>query len=134
VVEWLQRNKEYRPRLGEFEGLLHCICIFHPQGKHKTQNYDRLEGFTDEVLKIAKRATSQPKEPKGDLPKAHKEVNYIYGGPHSYESRQKKKLTAQEVMVVSPTSPEYLTWSEVPITFDCSDHLNFVPNRGSIIS
>jgi hypothetical protein len=30
-------------------------------------------------------------------------------------------------MAVSPTTPEYLKWSEVPITFDCSDHLNFVP-------
>jgi hypothetical protein len=30
-----------------------------------------------------------PEEPKGDFPKAHKEVNYIYGGPDSYESRQK---------------------------------------------
>jgi hypothetical protein len=25
------------------------------------------------------------KETKGDFPEAHKEVNYIYGGPDSYE-------------------------------------------------
>jgi hypothetical protein len=24
------------PRSGEFEGFLYHICIFHPQGKHKT--------------------------------------------------------------------------------------------------
>jgi hypothetical protein len=30
-------------------------------------------------------------------------------------------------MAVSPTTPEYLKWSEVPITFDRSDHLDFVP-------
>jgi hypothetical protein len=36
----------------------------------------------------------KPKEPKGEFPKAHKEVNYIYGGPESYESRRKQKLTA----------------------------------------
>jgi hypothetical protein len=31
----------------------------------------------------------KPKEPKGDFPEAHKEVNYIHGGPESYESRRK---------------------------------------------
>jgi hypothetical protein len=30
-------------------------------------------------------------------------------------------------MVVSPATPEYLKWSEVPITFDRSDHRAFVP-------
>jgi hypothetical protein len=33
-------QQEYRPRLGEFEGFLDRIYIFHPQGKHKTQNCD----------------------------------------------------------------------------------------------
>jgi hypothetical protein len=40
----------------------------------------------------------KPEEPKGDYPEAHKELNYIYGGPESYESRRKQKLIAQEVM------------------------------------
>jgi hypothetical protein len=81
------------------------------------------------VLKTAKGADQEkkPKERKGDFPEAHKEVNYIYGGPDSYESRRKQKLTAREVMAVSPTTPEYLMWSEVPITFDRSDHPDFVP-------
>jgi hypothetical protein len=47
----------------------------------------------------------KPEEPKGDFPEAHKEVNYIYGGPDSYESRRKQKLTTREVMVVSLTTP-----------------------------
>jgi hypothetical protein len=36
----------------------------------------------------------KPEEPKGDFPEAHKEVNYIYGGSDSYESRRQQKLTA----------------------------------------
>jgi hypothetical protein len=36
----------------------------------------------------------KPKDPRGDFPEAHKEVNYIYGGPESYESRRKPKLIA----------------------------------------
>jgi hypothetical protein len=31
VVEWPHHHKEYRPRLGEFEGFLDCICIFCPR-------------------------------------------------------------------------------------------------------
>jgi hypothetical protein len=33
-------------------------------------------------------------------------------------------------MAVSPVTPEYLKWSEVPITFDRSDHGEFVPKLG----
>jgi hypothetical protein len=47
------------------------------QGKHRTRDYDRLQGFTNEVLKMAKKANQEkkPKDPKGDFPEAHKEVN-----------------------------------------------------------
>jgi hypothetical protein len=69
-------------------------------------------------------------EPKGNFLEAHKEVNYIYGGPDSYESRRKQKLIGSEVMAVSPITPEYLKWSEVPITFDHSDHLDSMPKLG----
>jgi hypothetical protein len=33
-------------------------------------------------------------------------------------------------MPVSPTTPEYLKWFEVLITFDQSDHPNFIPKSG----
>jgi hypothetical protein len=31
----------------------------------------------------------KPEDPKGDFPEAHKEVNYIFSRPDSYESRRK---------------------------------------------
>jgi hypothetical protein len=37
-------------------------------------------------------------------------------------------------MAVSPATLEYLKWSEVPITLDCSDHLNFVLKPGQYLS
>jgi hypothetical protein len=112
-------NKEYRLRPGEFEGFLDRICIFHPQEKHETQDCNRLQGFVDGVLKTTKMVDQEtkPEEPKSDF-------------PDSYESRRKQKLTAREVMTVSPTTLEYLKWSEIPITFKCSDHLGFVPKLG----
>jgi hypothetical protein len=101
-----------------------------------TRDCNRLQGFIDKVLKKAKEVDQdkKPEGPKGDFLVAHKEVNYIYGGPESYESRRKQKLTAREVMAVSPATPEYLKWSEVPITFECSNHLNLVPKPGGILS
>jgi hypothetical protein len=80
------------------------------------------------VLRTAKGADQEkkPKDSKGDFPEAHKEVNYIYGGSDSYELRRKQKLTAREVMTLSPVTPEYLKWSKVPITFDRSEHPDFV--------
>jgi hypothetical protein len=128
-VEWPQHNKEYRPRPNEYEDFLDRICFFHPQGKHKMR-CDRLQDFADEVLKTCQKADQEkkPEDPKGDFPKAQKEVNYIYGD--SYESRRKQKLTAQVVMAVLPATLEYLKWLEVPITFDCSDHPDFVPKPG----
>jgi hypothetical protein len=106
------------------------ICIFHPQGKHKTRDYDRLQGFADEFLKTTNQE-KKPKDPKGNFPESRKEVNYIYGVPESYKSRKKQKLTAQEVMAVSPAaSPEYLKWSKVPISFDYSNHLDFMLKPG----
>jgi hypothetical protein len=67
------------------------------------------------------------KDPKGDFPEAHKEVNYIFGGPDSYEPKRKQKLTSREVLAVGLATPEYLRWSEVLITFDDAYHLNFIP-------
>jgi hypothetical protein len=62
---------------------------FSPQKKHKTRDCDQLQGFVDEVLKMADQE-KEPEDPKGDIPKAHKEVNYIFGGPDSYEPKRKQ--------------------------------------------
>jgi hypothetical protein len=72
----------------------------------------------------------KPEDPKGDFPEAHKEVNYVFGGPDSYEPKRKQKLIAWEVLAVGPAIPEYLRWSEVSITFDRGDHPDFIPKPG----
>jgi hypothetical protein len=59
------------------------------------------------MLKMDKKVDQEmkPDDPKDDFPKAHKEVNYMYGGSDSYESRRKQKLIALEVVAVSPATP-----------------------------
>jgi hypothetical protein len=131
MVEWPHRHENW-PRPDELDGFLDRICIFHPQGKHKTWDCDWLQGFVDEVPKTVKPANQEkkPEDSKGDFPEAHKEVNYIFGGPNSYEPKWKQKLTSWDVLEVGPTTHEYLRWSEVPITFDRGDHPNFIPKLG----
>jgi hypothetical protein len=81
---------------------------------------------------MAKKADRERKleDPEGDFSGTHKDVNYIYSGPDSYESKRKQKLITREVLAVSPTTPMYLKWSKVPITFDHGDHLDFIPKLG----
>jgi hypothetical protein len=128
-VEWpLQNQIKYLPWLGEYEGFLDGICIFHPQGKHKTQDRNKLQGFTDKVLQSTKKTEQEKKmeDLKSDFLEVCKEINYIFDGTQSYESKRKRKLTTQEVMAIIPVTPGYLKWREVPITFDHSNHLDFI--------
>jgi hypothetical protein len=48
----------------------------------------------------------------------------------THMSPRKQKLIAWEVIAVSPATLEYFKWCEVPITFDRSDHPEFVPKLG----
>jgi hypothetical protein len=51
----------------------------------------------------------------------------INRGPIPHESRRRLKLTSRVVNVVSPAALEHLQWSESPITFDWTNHLDSVP-------
>jgi hypothetical protein len=82
-------------------------------------------------------APAKGKNPEGDImgtaspPFPGEEVIMsIYGGPVPYESRRKIKLTSRTVNAISPTTMEYLRWSESPITFDWIDHPNNIPKPG----
>jgi hypothetical protein len=55
----------------------------------------------------------------------------IFGGSPARPSRQREKIIWREVMKVDIASPSYLKWSEVPITFDCKDHPDNIPQPGS---
>jgi hypothetical protein len=74
AVEWPHLHKEYHPKLGEFKGFLDHICIFHPQGKHKTRYCDQLQCFADEILKTAKMPHKRrsPRIPRATSPKLTK--------------------------------------------------------------
>jgi hypothetical protein len=106
--------------------------VFHPQGAHKTRDYYKLEGFAHNCLSTKTQGDSSQKieDLKDDFPVVNREVNYIFNGMDAYESKRKQKLTHREVMMANPGTPEFLRWSEMPIMFNRSDHLDCVPKLG----
>ncbi|GJN13384.1 hypothetical protein PR202_gb00078 [Eleusine coracana subsp. coracana] len=111
--------------------LLSGLCPWHPKGNHKAKDCYYLKGFATAALKVAKdppRCNNSNKDkPKddddkddsGEFQEPRKEVNFIFGGPDAYTSKHKQKL---ELL--------YMRWSEMPITFDRSDHPKHLPKPG----
>jgi hypothetical protein len=58
-------------------------------------------------------------------------VHMILGGIPVRPSKRHEKLIQREVFNTDVAKPSYLKWSEVPITFDCEDHPDHVPQPGS---
>jgi hypothetical protein len=52
----------------------------------------------------------------------------IYGGASTRLSTRQRKQKHREVFSVQPATPLFLEWSEVAITFDRDDLLDYVPN------
>ena len=45
-------------------------------------------------------------------------------------SVQQEKAALRELNATVPAVPQYLNWSEVPITWDRSDHPDYIPEPG----
>lgn len=54
----------------------------------------------------------------------------IFVGTESRGSRRAAKVAHREVFAMEPTTPHLLWWSELPITFDRSDHPSHVQRPG----
>jgi len=54
----------------------------------------------------------------------------IFGGSAAYESKRKHKLVAREINALTPATPKYVKWLELPITFNLLDHPESVPHPG----
>ena len=66
----------------------------------------------------------------GEFQEPRKEVNLIFGGPDAYVSKRKQKLELWEINSVEPATPQFMRWSEMPSTFDRSDHPKHIPKPG----
>ena len=48
----------------------------------------------------------------------------IFGGPQAYQDQRLQKLTHRWIYATAPATSLYLRWSERPITYDQTDHLD----------
>jgi hypothetical protein len=75
----------------------------------------------------------EPRQPQqqeegggGAFPRVDREVNVIFGGHGSQESKRQQKLNDRQIMVAATGPPAPYRWSEHPITFTREDlWLNF---------
>jgi hypothetical protein len=86
---------------------------------------------TDPPKKTAPRPDNDDDDTRAQYPGEDGTVHMIFGGSPARPSRQREKLIQREFFDADSVKPSYLKWSEVPITFDCKDHPDHVPQPGS---
>src|SRR5436190_23372509 len=124
------------PRMDNFEKVMESPFPFHPKGKHAAKDCFTLKKYVEEHSKHPTRNQeesdrNQDQQPGGPaFPDPEHQLNMIFGGSAAYESKRKQKLTAREINALTPATPKYLKWSELPITFDRSDHPENIPHLG----
>ncbi|KAK3142839.1 hypothetical protein QOZ80_4BG0352370 [Eleusine coracana subsp. coracana] len=143
VVNTVDRfRKNPRTNQPSTDELLSGLCPWHPKGNHKAKDCYYLKGFAPAALKVAKdpprrnnsnkdkTKDDDDKDDSGEFQEPRKEVNFIFGGPDAYTSKRRQKLELQEINSLEPATPQYMRWSEIPITFDRSDHPKHLPKPG----
>ena len=108
-----------------------ATCPFHPKGKHAAKDCYSLQDYIKEHIKDPAQGAldqNQDQQQGGPaFPDLEHQLNMIFGGSVASESKRKQKLAAREINALTPATPKYLRWSELPITFDRSDHPGSVP-------
>jgi hypothetical protein len=115
---------------GIFDNMLKELCPYHKGPmNHNLEDYDMLRRYF-ESLGIKK--DDKKEDPKGDdndegFPEIH-DCFMIYGEPSMRLSTRQCKQERREVFSVQLTTPLFLDWSEVAITFDRDDQPDYIPN------
>nr|AAR06299.1 putative gag-pol protein [Oryza sativa Japonica Group] len=133
-------SSRQRSRVNTFNKIMNSQCLHHPNSNHVAKDCFVYKQFAEQYVKNARKpsdgdqGTSNKKDDEDDAPTGfqdhRKELNHIFGGPLSYESKRKQKLTEREINAVQPNTPQDLRWSEIAIKFDRSDHPDRVVHPG----
>ena len=57
-------------------------------------------------------------------------ASWVFGGSVAYDSKHRQKLARRKFYMAKPVAPSFLRWSESAITFDRTDHPEYVPQPG----
>ena len=111
-----------------FEEVLDLPCHLHgEESGHSTRECYKLRNLMKKATEAGQKdpaAAAAAAFPKED------EVLMIFGGSNGYESKRRQKVIAREVNMTAPAVPQYLKWSEHPISFDRTDHPDYIPEPG----
>jgi len=114
-----------------FDKMLKEPCLYHKGGaNHKLEDYRMLKkhfdglGFKkdarDDLKKEKNGEKGDDKDDEG-FPAVHDRY-MIYGGPSTQLTARQRKRERREVFAARMTVPQYLNWSNTPITFDRDNH------------
>ena len=111
-----------------FEEVLDLPCHLHgDESGHSTRECYKLRNLMKKATEAGQKDSATAAAaafPKED------EVLMIFGGSNGYESKRRQKVIAREVNMTAPAVPQYLKWSEHPISFDRTDHPDYIPEPG----
>jgi hypothetical protein len=132
VVEWPHCHNEYRPRSGEFEGFLDRICIILPLEKAQHPILRPTPRFCRWYSQDGQGGQSreEARGSKGQHPRGSQRGQLHFWWPRLIWAQEEAKTHSLGGDAIKPANPKYLRWSEVPITFDHNDHLDFIPKPG----
>jgi hypothetical protein len=130
------------PRGGErtLDDILDAQCPYHKDMrhtlwncrdfKHSVGNGRPFQPLPPPPLRGGPGEPRQPQQQEegggGAFPRVDREVNVIFGGHGSQESKRQQKLNDRQILVAAIGPPALYRWSEHPITFTRADQwLNF---------
>jgi hypothetical protein len=130
------------PRGGErtLDDILDTQCPYHKDMRHTLQNCRDFKHsigngrpFQPLPPPPPRGGPGEPRQPQqqeggggGAFPRVNGEVNVIFGGHGSQESKRQQKLNDRQILVAATGPPAPYRWSEHPITFTRADQwLNF---------
>jgi hypothetical protein len=125
---WTQRKTQ---RLS-YEEIMDKPCSFHStkdrQAGHSTRECSFLRRIRTENLPANEADENGPAAGGGDQQYPKRDgVLMIFRG---LDSRTSRKLRDREVKATTPAVPQWLNWSEMAVSFDRSDHPDYIPHPG----
>jgi hypothetical protein len=122
------------------DDILDAQCPYHKDMRHTLQNCRDFKHFVGNDRPFqplppppSRGGPGEPRQPQqqeggggGAFPRVDGEVNVIFGGHGSQESKRQQKLNDRQILVAATGPPTPYRWSEHLITFTRADQwLNF---------
>ncbi|XP_040376377.1 uncharacterized protein LOC121053482 [Oryza brachyantha] len=135
LVAVADRQPIQHPKMSDYDKVMNSKCPYHLKSSHLVKDCFVMRHYAEKLAKgqswAAGPSKAKPADKKDDdFQDPQTELNHIFSGPLAYESKRKQKLASREINTTTVDVPQYLRWSEVPFTFDRSNHHDQVAHPG----